>query len=66
MDITNLTFDERKDGFLKEFGELREKYQIDIMSVPQFIPTKGQEWSLVVQPQLVDLTKALTESPFHV
>ncbi len=43
------------EKFLKEYGELVRKYEVDIMSIPQFLPDEKGGWRLVVQSQPVDL-----------
>lgn len=65
MDQTN-TFQSRKDAFFKEYGEAREKYQVDFMSRPIYVQGEDGSWKLIVQPEIVDLTAALTLSPFNV
>ncbi len=59
-------FETRQSDFLKEYGELREKYQLDFMSQPMFLQQENGTWGLVIQPVIVDLTKALIKSPFSV
>jgi len=48
-------FEERKNEFVAEYGKLREKYQCDILSVPNFIPNEKGTWDFMVTPQIMDL-----------
>ena len=59
--------DEKKEisdrgEFMKEYGELRTKYGLDFIAVPQFVPNERGTWELKIGTQLVS-TEA-QEKPF--
>ncbi len=56
---------ERGAAFKKEYGELVQKYQMDISSYPVCIPGgKPGVFEVTIQSNLVDLSEQPTESPF--
>lgn len=62
-----MTEDERieKGGaFLKEYGELVEKHQMDLATYPVFIPDGQGGFKVTVQSTPVPLPSEAIESPF--
>jgi hypothetical protein len=59
---------ERIDNFLKDYGELVQKYQVDFINFPILTPDEKYNWQLSVQTQTIDITdmkqKSSTVSPF--
>ena len=47
--------EERKKKFIEEYGELREKHQIDIFFAPQFVPDGKGLFTVRVYQNLADL-----------
>lgn len=47
--------EERKKAFLEGYGVLREQHQIDIMSIPSYVPDGKGGFTTVIQQQLVGL-----------
>lgn len=61
-------FPERREGFLKEYKQLIDKYQVDFLSTPVALPTERGSWSLTEFGMRVDVmdTKNLpTPSPLQ-
>ena len=54
--------DERRDAFKKEYEELCRKYSVEIMTMPNFVPTPDGTFGVVVAADFVDL-KYRTPSP---
>ena len=50
-----LSKDERIKKFLEGYGKLVKELEVDIMSIPQFLPDEKGGWRLVIQSQPVDL-----------
>lgn len=47
----------RADSFLKEYGELVEKYNIDFATYPVFVPDGNGGFRVIVQNTPVDIRK---------
>lgn len=45
----------RVESFIKEYGELVQKYEVDLMAVPTFQPDEKGGWQVRIQSQPVDL-----------
>lgn len=45
--------DDKVQAFIDEFGKLREKHNMDFISVPQFVPTEHGTWELKIVPQVM-------------
>ncbi len=62
-----MTEEERKEkgtAFMKEYGELVEKHQIDFATYPVFIPDGKGGFQIVVQSTPVDISNQPKKSPF--
>lgn len=62
-----MTEDERKqkgEAFLKEYGELVQKHQVDFATYPVFIPDGQGGFKIVVQSTPIDISNAPKKSPF--
>ena len=59
-------FQDRIKLFMEEYGKLREKYDIDFLSIPQFIPSGDKEnsYKLIIQYQPADLKLAKLNESF--
>jgi len=55
--------DDSSKEFLREYGDLRNKYKRDFISVPQFVPTDHGTWELKIIPQIVPVEEGIP-SPF--
>lgn len=57
---------ERAEAFLKEYGELVKKHQIDLATFPQYVqhPDGKGTFLTVVTPTTVDLKYQAQPSPF--
>lgn len=47
--------DERRVAFKKEYEELCRKYNVEIMTMPNFVPTQDGTFGIVVAADFVDL-----------
>lgn len=54
----------RIEDFVKEYGELTEKHQIDFVNYPMFVPDGQNGFKVVVQNQPVDTKNLPKKSPF--
>lgn len=45
---------QRQEGFLKEYGDLIEKYDYDFISFPMFVPNEKGNFETYIQNQAVD------------
>jgi hypothetical protein len=54
-------FEERRDLFIKEYGELVKKHQVDLATFPMFVPNKDGGFDIKVQTTAVDITKSQDE-----
>ena len=45
----------RVEDFMKEYRALTQKYRVDMMSYPVFVPTEKGKWEIMLQAQPVDL-----------
>lgn len=62
-----MTEEERKEkgtAFMKEYGELVEKHQIDFATYPVFIPDGAGGFKIVVQSTPIDISNQPKKSPF--
>lgn len=64
-----MTEEERKvkgEAFMKEYGELVEKHQVDFATYPVFIPDGQGGFKIVVQSTPIDISQQLKkeEAPF--
>lgn len=57
---------ERREAFIKGYGELREKYQHDFMSVPTYVPNDKGTFETSLNLELVDLKQLAVKSPIVV
>lgn len=57
-------FNERRDAFIKEFGELRNKHQCDFFGMPAFVPNEDGRFDVVLSIDVVDLKSVAQPSPF--
>lgn len=58
---------EKAQAFLKEYGELVEKYKYDFATYPVFVPDGQGGFKIVVQSTPIDISKMPekpVESPF--
>lgn len=55
---------EKGEVFLKEYGELVEKHQVDFATYPVFIPDGQGGFKIVVQSTPVDISNQPKKSPF--
>lgn len=54
----------RIDAFVKDYGELVDKHQIDFVNYPMFVPDGQNGFKIIVQNQPVDIKNLPTKSPF--
>jgi hypothetical protein len=47
----------KKEEFMKEYKALVDKYGIDIVSFPQFIPGENGTWNIKIGMQILDVPK---------
>ena len=62
-----MTEEERKEkgtAFMKEYGELVAKHQIDFATYPVFIPDGQGGFKIVVQSTPIDISEQAKKSPF--
>lgn len=61
-------FKKRSEDFVKEYGELVQKHQVDFIQYPMFVPKKDDEkrsvFEVVLQNQPIDLKQVAVKSPF--
>lgn len=57
-------FHQRAEGFIKEYGELVAKHNIDFATYPMFVPDGAGAFKIVCQNTPVDITNQPTKSPF--
>lgn len=55
---------EKGQAFLKEYGELVEKHQMDLATYPVFIPDGQGGFKVTVQSTPVDISNQPKKSPF--
>jgi hypothetical protein len=56
--------EERKNSFVKEYGELVAKHGVDFASYPVFVPDGQGGFKVVVQNTPVDIKNQPQKSPF--
>ncbi len=52
------------DAFMKDYGELVAKHQMDFMAYPLFQPTDSGKWEISIQTQAVSTKNRPIKSPF--
>ena len=57
-------FDQRRESFVKEYGELVDKYKTDWASYPVYVPDGQGGFRTLVQNTPVDITNQPKKSPF--
>lgn len=55
---------EKGEAFLKEYGELVGKHQVDFATYPVFVPDGQGGFKIVVQSTPIDISNMPTKSPF--
>ena len=58
------TADERAKEFIKEYGELVKKHNIDFATFPQWVPDGQGGFRTIVQNQPIDMLKQPVPSNF--
>ena len=56
--------EDRAKDFIKEYGELVAKHQIDFATFPAFVPDGQGNFKIVVQSRPMDITPKAEPSPF--
>lgn len=56
--------EQRVESFLKEYGELVKKHNVDFATYPVFVPDGQGGFKVVVQNTPVDMTAMPQKSPF--
>jgi len=56
----------RIETFVKEYGELVEKHNVDFANYPQFVPDAEGTFRVTVQTRPVDMKAYAQKSPFMV
>ena len=62
-----MTEEERKvkgEAFMKEYGELVEKHQVDFATYPVFVPDGQGGFKIVIQSTPIDISNQPKKSPF--
>lgn len=54
---------DRKSAFIKEYGKLRQKYQMDFASFPMWVPEKEGMFVTVMNTDVVDQKYRPVKSP---
>lgn len=62
----NISEEEKKsiELFVKEYGELVQKHQVDFVHLPVFVPVQGGDWIVRLQHQAISLKNRPIKSPF--
>jgi len=55
---------EKAQAFLKEYGELVEKHQMDLATYPVFVPDGQGGFRVIIQSTPVDISNQPKKSPF--
>lgn len=55
---------DNSEAFLKEYGELVKKYEMDFVTFPMYEPNGNGKWELTVKTQLVTTKGQPVKSPF--
>lgn len=55
---------EKGAAFIKEYGELVEKHQMDMATYPVFVPDGQGGFKIIVQSTPVDISNQPKKSPF--
>lgn len=61
-------FENRRSAFLQEYKALIDKYQVDFLSTPMYMPTKDGTWStheFGMRVDVVDTKDSPTKSPLQ-
>lgn len=59
----NEDFEKKCQEFLKEYGELVKKYNIDLATYPMFVPDGEGSFKIIIQSTPVDTSKLPVKSP---
>jgi hypothetical protein len=62
--MTEAERQEKGTAFLKEYGELVEKHQMDFATYPVFVPDGQGGFKIVIQNTPVDMSNHPKKSPF--
>jgi hypothetical protein len=54
-------FEDRRDAFIKDYGELVKKYQVDLATFPVFMPNKEGSFDVKIQNTVVDISEKKDE-----
>lgn len=54
----------RVDAFIKEYKELVQKYKVDTLAFPMFVPDGQGGYKVIINQQPIDITDQPTASPF--
>ncbi len=57
------TAEDRAKDFIKEYGELVQKHQIDFATFPTFVPNGKGGFEITVQSRPIDITPQPVPSP---
>lgn len=57
-------FEERKEEFIKRYGELVEELKVDVGSAPQYFSIGGGAFGTMMMKEVIDLEKQAVSSPF--
>ena len=52
------------DEFLKEYGELVKKHEVDFINFPMYQPNKDGHWETVIQTRPISTKGQPVKSPF--
>jgi len=59
-----MTFEQRKEEFLKRYEALTKELQCDVASAPQYFAIGGGAFATVLIKDVIDLSKQGVKSPF--
>ena len=66
MSETPNDFETRKEAFLVEYKTLIDKYQVDLMATPTWIPSSANGiWALINRIEVADTSNFPTPSPLQ-
>lgn len=57
-------FEERKEEFMKQYGELVDELKVDVASAPQYFPLGGGAFGTMMMKEVIDLEGKSVPSPF--
>lgn len=64
MPETDTQDKQRIADFMKEYGELVAKHQVDFVNYPMFQPNEKGKWEIVIQTQPISTKDRPVRSPF--